>query len=164
MKNSTDGERRGIKWTMTMTATSTLEDLDFADDIALLSHRHQDMQEKTDAMATTAGNLGLKVSTKKTKGMRMNTRVQENIKLNGDEIEEVDDFTYLGSKMSNTGDGGGGGDPGSTCKSQPGLGLTQEHMESKEHSPKDQVKNLQVKCDQHSPLWIRVMEGDQNYQ
>ena len=63
MKNSTDGERRGIKWTMTMTAT-TLEDLDFADDIALLSHRHQDKQEKTDAMATTAGNLGLKVSTK----------------------------------------------------------------------------------------------------
>ena len=105
MKNSTDGERRGIKWTMTMTATTTLEDLDFADDIALLSHRHQDMQEKTDAMATTAGNLGLKVSTKKTKGMRMNARVQENIKLNGDEIEEVDDFTYLGSKMSNTGDG-----------------------------------------------------------
>ena len=105
MKNSTDGERRGIKWTMTMTATTTLEDLDFADDIALLSHRHQDMQEKTDAMATTAGNLGLKVSTKKTKGMRMNARVQENIKLNGDEIEEVDDFTYLGSKMSNTGNG-----------------------------------------------------------
>ena len=105
MKNSTDGERRGIKWTMTMTATTTLEDLDFADDIALLSHRHQDMQEKTDAIATTAGNFGLKVSTKKTKGMRMNARVQENIKLNGDEIEEVDDFTYLGSKMSNTGDG-----------------------------------------------------------
>ena len=105
MKNSTDGERRGIKWTMTMTTTTTLEDLDFADDIALLSHRHQDMQEKTDAMAPTAGNLGLKVSTKKTKGMRMNARVQENIKLNGDEIEEVDDFTYLGSKMSNTGDG-----------------------------------------------------------
>ena len=105
MKNSTDGERRGIKWTMTMTATTTLEDLDFADDIALLSYRHQDMQEKTDAMATTAGNLGLKVSTKKTKGMRMNARVQENIKLNGDDIEEVDDFTYLGSKMSNTGDG-----------------------------------------------------------
>ncbi|PVD38700.1 hypothetical protein C0Q70_01320 [Pomacea canaliculata] len=28
------------KWTMTMTATTALEDLDFADDIALLSHRH----------------------------------------------------------------------------------------------------------------------------
>ena len=36
MKNSTDGGRRRIKWTMTMTATTTLEDMDFADDIALL--------------------------------------------------------------------------------------------------------------------------------
>jgi hypothetical protein len=56
MKNSTDREMRGIRWTTTM--TTTLEDLDFADDIALLSHRHQAMQEKTDAMATIAGNLG----------------------------------------------------------------------------------------------------------
>ena len=164
MKNSTDGERRGIKWTMTMTATTTLEDLDFADDIALLSHRHQDMQEKTDAMETTAGNLGLKVSTKKTKGMRMNARVQENIKLNGDEIEEVDDFTYLGSKMSNTGDGEVEIRARLANASQAFASLRKEHMESKEHSPKDQVKNLQIKCDQHSPLWIRVMEGDQNYQ
>jgi hypothetical protein len=36
--------------------TTTQKDLDSADDIALLSHRHQDMQEKTDAMTTTAGN------------------------------------------------------------------------------------------------------------
>jgi hypothetical protein len=103
MKNSTDRERRGIRWTTTMTPTTTLEDLDFANDIALLSHHHQDVQEKTDAMATTAGNLGLNVSTKKTKSMRMNARVKDNIKLNGNEIE-VNDFIYLGSKMSNMGD------------------------------------------------------------
>ena len=68
MKKSTDGERRGIKWTMTMTATTTLEDLDFADDIALLSHRHHDMQEKTDAMATTAENPWLKGQHQEDKG------------------------------------------------------------------------------------------------
>jgi hypothetical protein len=39
MKNSTDRERRGIRWTTTMTAT-TPDDLDFADDIALLPHHH----------------------------------------------------------------------------------------------------------------------------
>ncbi|PVD36795.1 hypothetical protein C0Q70_03785 [Pomacea canaliculata] len=104
MKTSTDSERRGIRWTMTMTTTTALEDLDFADDIALLSHRHQDMQEKTKAFSETAGNIGLKVSTKKTKSMRVNARVQDSIKLNGEEIEQVDSFTYLGSKMSNTGD------------------------------------------------------------
>ncbi|PVD26796.1 hypothetical protein C0Q70_14474 [Pomacea canaliculata] len=103
MKTSTDSARRGIRWTMTMTATTTLEDLDFADDIALLSHRHQDMQEKTNAFSETTGYFGL-VSPEKTKSIRVNARVKDSIKLNGEEIEEVDSVTYLGSKMSNTGD------------------------------------------------------------
>lgn len=34
---------RGIQWTM----TSSLEDLDFADDLALLSHQIKDIREKT---------------------------------------------------------------------------------------------------------------------
>jgi hypothetical protein len=87
MMNSTDREMRGIRWTMTM--TTTLEDLDFADDIALLPHCHQDMQEKTDAMATTAANLGINVRIKKTKSMLMKARVKDNITLNGNDIEEV---------------------------------------------------------------------------
>ena len=37
--------------------TSVLEDLDYADDIALLAHRHQDMKEKSNALDTIAGNL-----------------------------------------------------------------------------------------------------------
>jgi hypothetical protein len=102
MKNSTCRERKGIRWTTTMT-TKTLEDIDFADEFILLSHRHQDMQEKTVIKATIAENLGLKVRTKKTKSMQMIAK--DSIKLNGNEIEEVNDFTYLGSKMSNTGDG-----------------------------------------------------------
>jgi hypothetical protein len=40
MKNSTDKERRGIRWTTIMTSTTTLGYLDFADDIVLLPHRH----------------------------------------------------------------------------------------------------------------------------
>ncbi|KAI0242278.1 hypothetical protein LSAT2_014268 [Lamellibrachia satsuma] len=59
---------RGIRWTL----TSLLDDLDYADDIALLSHRHQDMQAKIDDMTRKAGEIGLKISTKKTKHLRMN--------------------------------------------------------------------------------------------
>ncbi|PVD27122.1 hypothetical protein C0Q70_12274 [Pomacea canaliculata] len=162
MKTSTDGERRGIRCTMTMTATTTLDDLDFADDIALLSHRHQDIQEKTKAFSETAGNLGLKVSTKKMKSMRVNARVQDSIKANGEKIEEVDSFTYLGSKMSNMGCGGGDSSP--TGESQPCLRLTQEHMEGKKHQPEDQTENLQIKCGQHPPLRNRIIEDDQNHQ
>ena len=42
MKKTTTNRRNGIQWT----PLSQLEDLDFADDLALLSHSHQQMQEK----------------------------------------------------------------------------------------------------------------------
>ena len=43
MRRVTEGRRTGIQWTL----HEQLEDLDFADDLALLSHSHQQMQEKT---------------------------------------------------------------------------------------------------------------------
>ena len=42
MTKTTTNRRNGIQWTH----WSQLEDLDFADDLALLSHSHQQMQEK----------------------------------------------------------------------------------------------------------------------
>ena len=61
LKQVTSGGRRGIRRTLTI----VLEELDYADDIALLAHRHPDMQAKTNALATTAGRLGLKINAKK---------------------------------------------------------------------------------------------------
>ena len=100
MKSVINGKTRGIRKTL----TSLLEDLDFADDIALLLHRHQDMQAKIDDMTRKAGEIGLKSSTKKTKHLRMNSRTEAAIMLNGEEIEDIEDFTYLGSKMTTSGD------------------------------------------------------------
>nr|KAG5686358.1 hypothetical protein BaRGS_026819 [Batillaria attramentaria] len=48
---------RGIQWTL----TRKLEDLDFADDLALLSHRLQDMQAKVDALGEISQRIGLKI-------------------------------------------------------------------------------------------------------
>ena len=42
MTNTTENRQHGIQWT----PWSQLEDLDFADDLALHSHSHQQMQEK----------------------------------------------------------------------------------------------------------------------
>ena len=42
MRRTTENQPRDIRWTV----FDTLEDLDFADDLALLSHTHQHMQEK----------------------------------------------------------------------------------------------------------------------
>ena len=101
LKQVTSDGRRGIRWTL----TSVLEDLDYVDDIALLAHRHQDMQAKTNALATTAGSVGLNINTKKTRHLGMNSRTNESITVNGEVVDEVDHFTYLGSKVSTSGDG-----------------------------------------------------------
>ena len=43
MRKATADKRRGIRWSF----TTVLEDLDFADDIALLSSKFNDLHEKT---------------------------------------------------------------------------------------------------------------------
>ena len=54
--------------------TQKLEDLEFADDLALLSHRLQDMQEKVDALSEVAKRVGLKISQEKNKVLRTNNK------------------------------------------------------------------------------------------
>ena len=100
LRQVTSSVRKGIRWTL----TSVLEDLDYADDIVLLA-QHQDMQDKTNALATTAENLGLKINIKKTRHLRMSSRNNESILVNGEVVYEVDHLTFLGSKVSTSGDG-----------------------------------------------------------
>ena len=92
-------KKRGLQWTF----AKRLEDLDFADDIALLTQRHLDMQEKTDDAGASARQIGLEANVPKTKHMRMNSRSTEPIQLYGIAIEEVDELPYLGSKMTSDG-------------------------------------------------------------
>ena len=70
IRETTKNKQTEISWTM----SEMLEDLDFADDIALLSHRHRDMQEKTNQLVTSAAKIGLKINVAKTKIMKINTR------------------------------------------------------------------------------------------
>ena len=58
------------------------------------------MQAKINNMTRKARETGLKISTKKTKHLRMNSRTEAAIMLNEEEIENIEDFTYLGSKMT----------------------------------------------------------------
>ena len=60
MKVSTSQKQNGIQWT----PWTQLNDLDFADDIALLSHNHLQMQEKTSEVAENSMKLGLNIHTK----------------------------------------------------------------------------------------------------
>ena len=90
---------RGIQWTL----TKRLEDLDFADDIALLSHSFQHTQQKTQDLCSTAKQTGLDINIQKTKCPRTNATQNAPIMLEGEQIENVAKFTYLGSVVSDTG-------------------------------------------------------------
>ena len=99
MKKSTDERRNGIQWTM----WTQLDDLDFADDLALLSHNRQQMQEKTTELASASLQVGLKIHTGKTKILKVNNRSNEPITLWNNPLEEVEAFTYLGSIVDKQG-------------------------------------------------------------
>jgi hypothetical protein len=85
MKKATDGRRNGIQWTM----FNQLDDLDFVDDIALLSHSHQQMQEKLTQVERRAAETGQSINTKKTKVLKSNTKTRGDLTVNGQNLEEV---------------------------------------------------------------------------
>ena len=91
--------KRGIQWTF----TTSLEDLDFADDLALLSHRIQDMRDKTRALEVQSAKIGLKINATKTKLMRIETKRGDGVSVAEERVEEVDKFTYLESIVSKKG-------------------------------------------------------------
>ena len=100
MTETTKNCRTGIQWTL----TTVLEDLDYADDIDLLSSRHKDIQDKTHKMVDLGGSIGLAVNVTKTKMMRNNNANQHPIYINNEPVEEVKSFVYLGSCITPEGD------------------------------------------------------------
>ena len=58
MRHTTKDQPRGIRWTL----FDMLEDLDFMDDLALLSHTHQHTREKTCHLSKFGQQVGLQIS------------------------------------------------------------------------------------------------------
>ncbi|VDP16755.1 unnamed protein product [Schistosoma margrebowiei] len=77
MKTSTSEGKHGIQWTSRM----QLDDLDFADDLALLSQTQQQMQEKTNSVTAASAAVAC----------------TNPITIDGEDLEDVKTFTYLGS-------------------------------------------------------------------
>lgn len=99
MRAVTNQKRNGIHWTL----WSQLDDLDSADDLALLSHNHQQMQEKTSDLHHSLVQVGLTLSKQKTKIRRINVCTDEPVKIEGEELGEVESFTYFCSVMDKSG-------------------------------------------------------------
>ena len=86
MKKATDGRRNGIQWTM----FNQLDDLHFADDIALLSHSHQQMQDKLTQVERRAAETGLHINTKTTKVLKSNTKTRADLTVNCQNLPNKD--------------------------------------------------------------------------
>ena len=93
------GGNNGIQWAL----WTELDDLEFADDLALLSHNHSQMQDKTTRLETTSAGTGLRINRKKTELMKMNTTANTPVTVGGEPIREVESFVYLGSVVDQHG-------------------------------------------------------------
>ncbi|VDO73559.1 unnamed protein product [Schistosoma margrebowiei] len=98
MKTSTF-EKYGVQWT----DWNQLDDLDFADDLALLSHTHEQMQIKTSSVAAVSASVGLSIHKRKTKVLKFKTKNSNPITLDDKTLEDVKSFTYLGSIIGEQG-------------------------------------------------------------
>ncbi|VDO67049.1 unnamed protein product [Schistosoma margrebowiei] len=93
MKTSTSEGKREIQWTSKM----QLDDIDFADDLALLSQPQQQMKEKMTSVAAASAAVGLNIHKGKSKILRQNTACTNPITIDGEDLEDVKTFTDLGS-------------------------------------------------------------------
>jgi hypothetical protein len=96
MKRTIEREPTGIRWNF----TTKLED-DFGKDLALLSSKFQDIQQKTQSLHENASGVGLKINI--SKSIRLNSNIKEQVKIDGKNIEDVDTFTCLGGVATSKG-------------------------------------------------------------
>ncbi|VDO98513.1 unnamed protein product [Schistosoma curassoni] len=99
MKTTTSEGKHGIQWT----TQNQLDDLDFADDLALLSHAHGQMQIKTASVAAVSPSVSLNIHKGKTKVLEFKTGNSNPITLDGETLEDVESFTYLESIIDEQG-------------------------------------------------------------
>ena len=77
--------------------------MDFADDLALLAHNQNQMQDKTCPLETFSAKIGLRINLRKTELIKINTTANTAITVEGEPIKEVESFVYLGSTITKQG-------------------------------------------------------------
>lgn len=95
LRRKTEDHSGGIQWTL----FSTLEDLDFVDDLALVFHAHQHIREKTSHLITYILQIGLKISQKNTEVMALSIANPSPVQVNGKDLCTTVEFTYLASTV-----------------------------------------------------------------
>ena len=82
----------------------TINNLRFADDIDLMGGSNRELQDLTKRLEEKAGAYGMEVSTEKSKVLvNSTTNTHAEIYMNGQQLEEVDAFKYLGATLTKDG-------------------------------------------------------------
>ena len=99
MRKTTKHGNTGIRWKF----NNFLEDLDFADDLALISSSGRHIQTKVSNLGRYAKMTGLRINTAKTMMMSWDNPADRQIQVNGEELETVSKFVYLGGTVTQEG-------------------------------------------------------------
>ena len=99
MHRALDGKKRDITWRL----KESLKDMEYADEICLVSYKYERMQKKLDDLQEESKKVGLQINPLRTEEIRVNTIINRVFKLNGEEIKKSPDFCYLGSVVAEDG-------------------------------------------------------------
>ena len=80
-----------------------MDDFDFADDLALLSHIHEQMKEKTDMLNCVSAQTGLNINMNKANIIKVKTKSKNVVTVDGKPLEETHRFTYMSNNMKKKG-------------------------------------------------------------
>ncbi|VDO68120.1 unnamed protein product [Schistosoma curassoni] len=133
-----------------------------ADDLALLSHTQQLIQEKMMGVAPTTEAVGLNIHKGKNRILRYNTTCNNRITLDGEALEDVKSFTYLGGII----DEHGGSDADVKVRiGKAGTAYLQleGHLELKTIVDQYQGQNFQYKCQDSSTVWDGNLENYESH-
>ena len=143
----------GIQFTL----LRKLYDLDFEDDMVLLSQKIAHMRQKFEAPQEQAARVGLKVNPAKTKEMRIRSLANTGtISYGGESLEKVTAFTYLSSLITTT---GSTEDVEARCrKAQAAFAVLRPIWRSRVHLSADKEKDLRFQREVGSALWVRDLK------
>ena len=73
-----------------------MEDMEYADDICLVSYKYENMQKKLNDLQKESKKVGLQINPLKTEEIRVNIIINRVFKLNGEEIKKITRFLLFG--------------------------------------------------------------------
>jgi hypothetical protein len=84
--------------------TEDLKALEYADDVMIWGNNIKDLEDKVNEWCNISKEFGLKINLNKTVMLKIcRNQTKETMKLDGNDIKEVDTFTYLGSCINKNG-------------------------------------------------------------